>query len=83
MDTKAFGCLRDTLFILLERAQAAKAASLAKDGTSDKYFEAGYAEALIETLHTWANQVKTFELDSELGDVYTRLRAFLTEEGLP
>ncbi len=85
--TKATNCMRDTLFLLLERARAAKAASLAMDPATsqiaDQAFAAAEAEALMETLHTWFNQLRTFELEEEIGDTYVRIRDFLAEAGFP
>jgi len=83
MDRKALDCIRDTLFMLLDEAKTARSAVLDRKGNEDKRFAVYRGETLVEILHTWANQVKTFELDVELGEAYVELRKFLDEAGMP
>jgi hypothetical protein len=77
----ALACVEDTLRLLLEEARQAQKAAAAKRGTQDEAFEIGRSEALIESLHTWANQLQTFELDSQLNQIGNELREFLSANG--
>jgi hypothetical protein len=51
-------------------------------GSMKAPFNVGRAEALTESLHTWANQLKTFGLEPRLGAIWDELRAYLAERGL-
>ena len=77
----AISCIEDTLRLLLEEAEQAKDKASAKRGSPEEGFEVGRAEALAEALHTWANQLQTFGLDTQLNGTWEQLRAFLTKQG--
>ena len=77
----AISCIEDTLRLLLEEAKQAKETAAAKRGTDSEGFEVGRSEALVETLHTWANQLQTFGLDAQLNGSWEELRAFLASQG--
>jgi hypothetical protein len=77
----AISCIEDTLRLLLEEAKEAKRAAVTKHGSPDEGFEVGRSEALIEALHTWANQLQTFGLDAQLNGTWTELREFLASQG--
>ena len=77
----AISCIEDTLRLLLEEAGQAKEAATAKGGRPGEGFEVGRSAALTEALHTWANQLQTFGLDTQLDGVWDELRAFLTKQG--
>ena len=77
----AISCIRDTLRLLLEEAKQAKQIAAAKRGTPEEGFEVGRSEALVEALHTWANQLRTFGLDAQLDGPWEELRQFLTSQG--
>ncbi|MBI1930087.1 hypothetical protein HYR99_38290 [Candidatus Poribacteria bacterium] len=82
LPSAAISCIQDTLQLLIEQAQEAKKLASSKKDKGEQNFEAGRAEALIEALHTWENQFKTFGLEKELGTVGKELRHFLKAEGL-
>jgi hypothetical protein len=69
----AISCIEDTLRLLLEEAKQAKDTTAAKRGSPGEGFEVGRAEALAETLHTWANQLQTFGLDAQLNGGVARV----------
>lgn len=77
----AISCIEDTLRLLLDEAKQAKATAAAKRGTPEEGFDVGRSEALAEILHTWANQLQTFGLDTQLNGTWEELRAFLTSQG--
>jgi hypothetical protein len=77
----AICCIEDTLRLLLEEAKGAKGTATAKPGSAAEAFEVGTSEALAEALHTWANQLQTFGLDTQLDGTWEELRAFLTGAG--
>lgn len=77
----AISCIEDTLRLLLEGAKQAKETAAAKRGSAVEGFEAGRSEALAEALHTWANQLQTFGLNTELIGTWEELRAFLASQG--
>jgi hypothetical protein len=77
----ALACIEDTLRLLLEEAKEAKETAAAKRGRPDEAFEVGRSEALVEALHTWANQLQTFGLDAQLNGTYAELGAFLRSQG--
>ena len=77
----AISCIEDTLRLLLEEAKQAKDTTAAKRGSPSEGFEVGRAEALTETLHTWANQLQTFGLDAQLNGAWEELHAFLASQG--
>jgi hypothetical protein len=77
----AISCIEDTLRLLLEDAKEAKRSAVTKRGSADEGFEVGRSEALIEALHTWANQLQTFGLDAQLNGTWTELREFLASQG--
>jgi hypothetical protein len=77
----AVGCIEDSLRLLLEEAKQAKAMAAAKRGNPEEAFEVGRSEALTEVLHTWANQLQTFDLEAQLDGTWEELRAFLTSQG--
>ena len=77
----ALACIEDTLRLLLEEAKQAKETAAARHGKSDEAFEVGRSEALVEALHTWANQLQTFGLDAQLNGTYAELGAFLRSQG--
>lgn len=74
-------CIGDTLRLLLEEAKQAKATAAENQGTSEHVFNVGRSEAFVETLHTWANQLKTFGLDTQLDGAWDELRSFLASRG--
>jgi hypothetical protein len=74
-------CLEDTLRLLLEEAIQAKEIAAAKRGGPEEAFELGRSEALTEVLHTWTNQLQTFDLASQLDGIWEELVAFLTKQG--
>jgi hypothetical protein len=77
----AISCIEDTLRLLLEEAKLAEETAAVTRGTPDEAFEVGRSEALAETVHTWANQLKTFGLDQQLNGTWDQLRTFLAERG--
>jgi hypothetical protein len=77
----ALSCIEDSLRLLLEEARQAKATAAAKRGNPEEGFEVGRSEALVEVLHTWANQLQTFGLEAQLDGTWEELRAFLTSQG--
>jgi hypothetical protein len=78
----AVSCIADTLRLLLEEAkQAQEAATAAKDGGAGEGFECGRSEALAEALHTWANQLQTFGLETQLKGTWEDLSTFLARRG--
>jgi hypothetical protein len=77
----AISCIEDTLRLLLEKAKRAKETAAGKRGGAAEGFEIGRAEALAETLHTWANQLQTFGLDAQLNGKWEELHAFLATQG--
>jgi hypothetical protein len=77
----AISCIEDTLRLLLQEAKQAKATAATKRGSPEEGFEVGRSEALAEALHTWANQLQTFGLDTQLNGAWEELRAFLSEQG--
>ncbi len=77
----AISCIEDTLRLLLEEAQEAKETAAAKRGSATEGFEVGRCEALTEALHTWANQLRTFGLDTQLNGMWQELHAFLAAQG--
>src|SRR6516165_2964623 len=77
----AITCIEDTLRLLLQEAKQAKETAAAKRGTPDEGFEVGRSEALVETLHTWANQLQTFGLAAQLRGTYEELGRFLASQG--
>jgi hypothetical protein len=78
----AVSCIEDTLRLLLDEAKQAKETAAAKRGSPEEGFEVGRSEALAEALHTWANQLQTFGLDTQLNGAWEELRAFLADRGL-
>lgn len=74
-------CLEDTLRLLLDEAKQAQQAVVARQGTAEEAFEIGRSQALVETLHTWSNQLQTFEMERELAGVMEELRHFLANQG--
>jgi len=77
----ALSCIEDTIRLLLDEAKEAKQEALEKQGTPDGAFVLGRSEALIQSLHTWSNQLQTFEIERDLGGVREELRSFLAREG--
>jgi hypothetical protein len=77
----AVSCIQDTLRLLLEEAKQAKETAAAKRGSPEEPFEVGRAQALAETLHTWANQLQTFDLHAQLDGTWEELRSFLATQG--
>ena len=77
----ALSCIEDTLRLLLEEARQAKETAAAKRGSPGEAFEVGRSEALVEALHTWANQLQTFGLETQLNGTWEQLRAFLSNQG--
>jgi hypothetical protein len=77
----AISCIEDTLRLLLDEAKQAKETAAAKSGSPEEAFEVGRSEALVETLHTWANQLQTFGLERQLNGTWDELRAFLASQG--
>jgi hypothetical protein len=77
----ALSCIEDTLRLLLDEAREATAAAAAKRGTPEEGFDIGRSEALAQVLHTWANQLQTFGLDTQLDGAWSELRAFLADQG--
>jgi hypothetical protein len=78
----AISCIEDTLRLLLDEARRAEETAKAARGKPGEGFEVGRSEALAETVHTWANQLKTFGLDQQLNGTWEQVRTFLTERGL-
>lgn len=74
----AQACLEDTLRLLLDVARQAHEDA----GSTRTPFDLGRAEALAESLHTWANQLRTFGLKQSLGPLGNELREYLEERGL-
>ncbi len=79
----AISCIEDTLRLLMEEAKQAKETAARKRGSPDEGFEVGRSEALAEALHTWANQLQTFGLDTQLDGTWEELRAYLIGQGYP
>ena len=52
------------------------------NGQSGQAYELGRVEAIINSLHTWKNQLETFGIGSELGDTWEALNLFLQQHGL-
>jgi hypothetical protein len=77
----AMACIQDTLRLLLESAQQAKEIAAAKRGSALEGFEVGRSEALVESLHTWVNQLQSFGLDAQLEGTWGEVREFLTTQG--
>jgi len=77
----ALFCIEDTLRLLLEEAKQAKDVAAANRGLAGEAFEVGRSEALAEGLHTWANQLQTFNLDAQLNGIWEELSAFLASRG--
>ena len=77
----AITCVADTLRLLLDEARQAGDTAASKRGQPDEAFEVGRSQALIETLHTWVNQVQTFGFGTDLGPVWDDLRTFLAGHG--
>jgi hypothetical protein len=77
----AISCIEDTLRLLLQEAKQANEAAASKRGSREEAFEVGRSEALVEALHTWANQLQTFGLDAQLDGAWEELRAFLSDHG--
>jgi hypothetical protein len=77
----AISCLEDTIRLLLNDARQAKEAAAEKKGGPEEAFAVGLAEALAESLHTWANQIQTFGIDASLNGAWVELRAFLASQG--
>ena len=78
---QAVACIRDTLRLLLKEAKEAKELASIKRGSPEEGFEVGRSQALAEALHTWANQLQTFGLDTQLDGSWQELHAFLAAEG--
>lgn len=76
-------CISDTLYLLLERAHESEIAAKELPGQDEQAYELAGGQALTHSLHTWKNQLETFGIGSELGEVWNRLNAFLQERGLP
>jgi hypothetical protein len=53
----------------------------AKRGSAEEGFEVGRSEALTDVLHTWAKQLQTFGLNTQLNGTSEELRAFLSSQG--
>jgi hypothetical protein len=79
--SSAISCIEDTLHLLVEEAKQAKEIAAANRGSPTEAFDAGRSEALAQALHTWANQLQTFGLDSQLDGAWDELRAFLASHG--
>lgn len=77
----ALSCIEDTLRLLLDEAKQANQAAIEKRGTPEEAFKVGRSQALVETLHTWSNQLQTFNVDRELVTVGEELRHFLMSQG--
>jgi len=77
----AIFCIEDTLRLLLDEAKQAKETAAAKRGSPAEGFEVGRSQALVEALHTWANQLQTFGLDAQLNGTWEELLAFLASQG--
>jgi hypothetical protein len=77
----ALSCIEDTIRVLLEEAKEAKYLACAKRGTADEAFAIGRSQALTETLHTWSNQLQTFELARQVPGLGDELRSFLESQG--
>jgi hypothetical protein len=69
----AISCIEDTLRLLLEEAKQAKETAAGKRGSPGEAFEVGRSEALVEALHTWANQLQTFGLEAQLNGTWEQL----------
>jgi hypothetical protein len=76
----AISCIEDTLRLLLEEAKEAKEAA-AKRCTSADGFDVGRSETLAQVLHTLANQLQTFGIETQLNGTWEELRTFLTSQG--
>jgi hypothetical protein len=79
--TPAISCIDDTLRLLLDEAKLATATAAAKRGAPEEGFDVGRSEALAEVLHTWANQLQTFGLDTHLDGTWEELSTFLASRG--
>ncbi len=55
--------------------------AIKKRGAPEEAFVLGRSEALTQSLHTWFNQLQTFEIERDLGSVRDELRSFLAREG--
>lgn len=77
----AISCIADTLRLLLEETKRPKETAAAKRGSAAEGFEIVRSEALAEDLQIWANQLRTFGLDSQLNGMWEGLRVFLASQG--
>lgn len=77
----ALSCIEDTLRLLLAEAKEANQLAVTKRGTPEESFDIGRSEALVEVLHTWANQLETFGLGTQLNGTWDEVRTFLTQRG--
>jgi hypothetical protein len=77
----ALSCIEDTLRSLLEEAKQAEEAAAANRSIPGGGFEVGRSETLAQVLHTWSNQIRTFELDGELDGVWDELKMYLSRHG--
>jgi hypothetical protein len=78
---EALACMEDTLHNLIGEAQEAHTAAVTARGTSEEAFRLGRAEALVQSLHSWSNQLQTFGLDVQMNGVWGELREFLVSQG--
>lgn len=77
----ALSCIEDTIRLLLDEAKEAQQAAAEERGTSQAAYEVGRSQALLEALHTWSNQLRTFEIEDNLPGVGEELRTFLADQG--
>jgi len=77
----AISCIEDTLRLLLEEAKETKETAAEKRCASADGFDVGQSEALAQVLHTLANQLQTFGIETQLNGAWEELRTFLTSQG--
>jgi hypothetical protein len=76
-------CVSDTLVRLIEEAKECELVITRSDDQAGSAYEQGRLDALTQSLHTWKNQIETFGLLVELGQVGQGLVDFCRERGLP
>lgn len=77
----ALSCINDTIRLLLDEAREARQLAREKRGTPEEAFVLGRSDALTQSLHTWSNQLETFEIEPDLDGIRGELKSFLAHEG--
>jgi hypothetical protein len=74
-------CLIDTLRLLLEEARQSNQLAETHRGHIEEAYFRGHSDALVQSLHTWVNQIETFGLTEELDDLRSELLLYLKSHG--